>query len=390
MSRLKIRALALPVLVLAMLAFAPAAVSAQEPGPPPERFFDTASAPVNTVRLTIFYPAPNTLRHILALKAQGFIPYDNLEIVGVYHIKERTNYRESVRLVEENKLSNIHFHAVSADLDIASLYRKNAATAEFRKIFDLSNAIIFFGGPDMPPAAYGEKMDFKTIVTDPNRHYLELSMIYHLLGGSQNDSLPGFLKDRPNVPVMGICLGMQSLNVGTGGTMIQDLWSEVYGANSVEEAIALGQQKWHKNPYEMNNPLERNLVSYMPHQVKILGQSRIWTALGMTTADRPYVGSAHHQAVEKLGKGFKVIATSLDDKIIESIEHETFPNVFGVQFHPEYRKLWDTTPEFKIAPQDPDMFGYRTFLEANPPSFEFHKKLWTWFFTKVKGAESAS
>ena len=88
--------------------------------------------------------------------------------------------------------------------------------------------------------------------------------------------------------------------------------------------------------------------------------------------------------------GFKVIATSLDDKIIESIEHETFPNVFGVQFHPEYRKLWDTTPEFKIAPQDPDMFGYRTFLEANPPSFEFHKKLWTWFFTKVKGAESAS
>jgi len=383
MSRFKTRAFALSAFILALLAAFPGQAQAQEP----ERFFDTASAPKDMVRLTIFYPSVNTLRHLLALKEQGFIPYENLEIVGVYHVKEQTNYKDSVRFVEAGKLKNIHFHAVSADLNISSLFKKNAASDEFRKIFDLSNGIIFFGGPDMPPAAYGEEMDFRTVVTDPFRHYVELSMIFHLLGGRQDESVKAFLSSRPEFPVLGICLGMQSLNVGSGGAMIQDLWSEVYGVTTVEDAIALGQQKWHKNPFAMIAPNVRNLAPYMLHQVKLGTGSRIWPVLGMAASDQPYVASSHHQAVEKLGLGFRVTAASLDDKIIEAIEHEKFINVLGVQFHPEYRKLWDAAPEFKFSADDPDLFGYRTFLDANPPTYEFHKRLWNWFFTKVKGAE---
>ena len=75
--------------------------------------------------------------------------------------------------------------------------------------------------------------------------------------------------------------------------------------------------------------------------------------MGMTATDRPYIASSHHQAIDDLGLGFKVVAWSLDDQIIEAIEHEKFPNVLGVQFHPEYRKLWDATPEFKYSPDDP-------------------------------------
>jgi putative glutamine amidotransferase len=382
MPRIKFPAIAFSLILLAAFLAGPASAQAPEN----ERFFDTASAPKDMVRLTVFYPSVNTLRHLLALKEQGFIPYENLEIVGVHHVKERTNYRDAIRFVEENKLGNIHFHAIAADLKIATLFKKNAASDEFRKIFDLSNGIVFFGGPDMPPASYGEKSDFRTIVTDPFRHYVELSMIFHLLGGRQDESVKAFLADRPNFPVLGICLGMQSLSVGTGGTMIQDLWSEVYGIQTVEEAIALGQQKWHKNPFEMAAPIERNLGPYMLHQVKLVPEARAWTAIGMTAADRPYIASSHHQAIDKLGLGFKASAFSLDDKIIEAIEHEKYPHVLGVQFHPEFRKLWDATPEFKYSPDDPDLFGYRTILEANPPSFEFHKRLWNWFFLKVKGA----
>jgi putative glutamine amidotransferase len=299
----------------------------------------------------------------------------------VYHVKERTDYRDSVRFIRENNVPNVHFHAISADLGVASLYRKNAASDEFRKIFDLSDGIIFFGGPDMPPAAYGEQTDFRTIVENPFRHYLELSMIFHLLGGLQNPEFKAFLDDRPDFPVLGICLGMQSLSVGSGGTMVQDLWSEVYGKTTVEEAVALPRDQWHKNPYEMIDPLDSSLCPYMLHPIRLLPEGRVWKVMGMATDGHPYVASSHHQAVDTFGKGLRVIARSMDGRIVEAIEHEKFPNVLG--------KLWDAAPEFKIGPDDRELFGYRTVLEANPPSFEFHKKLWGWFFGGVREKHSA-
>ncbi|MCX6567141.1 MAG: gamma-glutamyl-gamma-aminobutyrate hydrolase family protein [Candidatus Aminicenantes bacterium] len=371
---------ALPVLVLIALAVFGRAAGAQSP----ERFFDTASVAHDTVRLTVFYPSVKTLKNIFALKAQGFIPYKNLEIIGVYHVKEKTDYRESVRYLQDEKIEGVRFHAVAADLSVETLYGPNAASDEFRKIFDLSDGMIFFGGPDMPPAAYGEKTDFRTVIEDPYRHYLELSMIFHLLGGGQNEGFKGFLENRPDFPILGICLGMQSLNVGAGGTMVQDLWSEIYGKTTVEEAVALDREQWHKNPYAMIPPLDRDLGPYMLHPIKLSAEGRTWKAMGMTAADRPYVASSHHQSLEKIGKGFTVVATSTDDRIIEAIEHEKFRNVLGVQFHPEFRKLWDATPEYKTTPDDRDLFGYRTQLEAHPPSYEFHKRLWIWFFTRMK------
>ncbi|MHB8055414.1 MAG: gamma-glutamyl-gamma-aminobutyrate hydrolase family protein [Candidatus Aminicenantales bacterium] len=369
--------------------FALAAFGRSAEAQAPERFFDTASAPKDNIRLTIFYPAPNTLRHIFALKAQGFIPFENLEIVGVYHVKERTDYRESLRFIQENKIEGVHFHAISADLDVASLYRKNAASDEFRKIFDLSDGIIFFGGPDMPPAAYNEQTDFRTIVENPFRHYLELSMIFHLFGGRQNPEFKAFLDDRPDFPVLGICLGMQSLSVGSGGTMVQDLWSEVYGKTTVEEVLALPRDQWHKNPYEMIDPLDSSLCPYMLHPIRFLPEGRVWKILGMTADDHPYVASSHHQAVDTVGKGFQVVARSMDGRIVEAIEHEKFPNVLGVQFHPEFRKLWEKAPEYRISPDDSELFGYRTVLDANPPSYEFHKRLWNWFFSAVRDTNKA-
>ena len=46
--------------------------------------------------------------------------------------------------------------------------------------------------------------------------------------------------------------------------------------------------------------------------------------------------------------------------------------------------LWETDPKYKISPQDKDLFGCRIYLEAHPPSFEFHKKLWAWFFASLR------
>ena len=58
-------------------------------------------------------------------------------------------------------------------------------------------------------------------------------------------------------------------------------------------------------------------------------------------ASDPVVLSSHHQSVTLPGKGWKVSATSLDGKIIEAMEHERYPYVVGVQFHPEKPGLFD-------------------------------------------------
>jgi len=382
MFRFKLHSPAFCILILAALVFGLGAAGGQTP----ERFFDTASAPKDKVRLTVFYPSVKTLMNIFALKAEGLIPYYNLEIIGVYHIKEKTDYRKSVRYLQDKKIENVRFHAVTSDLNVETLYGPNAASDEFRKIFELSDGMIFFGGPDMPPAAYGEKTDFRTVVEDPYRHYLDLSMIFHLLGGQQNPEFKAFLDDRPDFPILGICLGMQSLSVGAGGTMVQDLWTEIYGKTTVEEAAALDREQWHKNPYEMIPPLDRNIGPYMLHPVKLLPEGRAWRAMGIATEGHPLVASSHHQAVDTFGKGFRAAARSMDGRIIEAIEHEKFPNVLGVQFHPEYRKLWDATSKFKTTPDDDNRSSYRTQIEAHPPSYEFHKRLWNWFFAVMKAA----
>ena len=369
----------LSVVLLLMAAAGAALLPAQTPA----RFFDTAAAPQGQVRLTIFYPSLGTLKALLALKDLGWIPIPNLEIVGVHHQKEKTNYAESEKFVREKHLDWIKFHSIAADLGPETIFKKNAASAELEKIFSLSSGIIFFGGPDIVPALYGEKTELLTVIDDPWRHFLELTAVFHLLGGLQDSAFKGYLEKRPDFPVLGICLGLQTLNVGTGGTLIQDIWTDIYHLKTFEEAIALGPAGWHTNPYRRIAVLEKSLMPYMLHPVRFVGTSRIAAALGLKDADRPYVMSAHHQAAGRIGKGFKVAAASIDGKVVEAIEHESYGHVLGLQFHPEFPMLWETEARYKIAPADKDLFGCRTFLEAHPPSFEFHRKLWAWFFASL-------
>jgi len=356
----------------------------QPPPQPMERFFDTAAAPKGVIRLTVFYPSVGSIQALLALQKQGFMPSGGIEIVGVFHVKEMTNYAAAADFVKKIDFPWIHFHAVSAKLGLESLYRKNGATGDIRKIFDLSDGVIFFGGPDLPPAAYGEKTGLLTEIEDPDRHYLELTAAFHLLGGSQDPAFKAFLEEKPDFPVLGICLGMQTFNAAAGGTLVQDVWSDIYGARFVEDVIALGQANWHTNPHRRLFPLDRGLLPYMLHPLHLTPGGKFTSAMGFKPGDQPFIMSAHHQSAGRLGKGFRPAATSLDKKVVESIEHVAFPNVLGVQFHPEFPMLWESAARYKIAPEDKDLFGCRTYLEKRPPSWAFHKKLWAWFFNKLK------
>ncbi|MGZ7066102.1 MAG: gamma-glutamyl-gamma-aminobutyrate hydrolase family protein, partial [Candidatus Aminicenantales bacterium] len=262
-----------------------------------------------------------------------------------------------------------------------ALFKKNACTPEFEAIVRKADGVIFFGGPDIPPSVFGKKTNLLTEITDPYRHYLELSAVFHFLGGSQDGASRALLDARPGFPVLGICLGFQTLNVGTGGTLIQDIWAEFYGKAYVEDAIALGPEQWHNNPYRLLYPLDK-LMGYNFHTLQLGDKSKFVTAMGFKTADHPRILSSHHQAVEALGKDLIAVATSRDGKIIEAMEHKTYPNVLGVQFHPEHPMLWDTDPRFRQKPGDP-LTSYNAILTGMPPSLEFNKAIWKWFAERL-------
>lgn len=352
------------------------------PYQPPERFFDSAEPISEEVQIAVLYPSLGTLRALIELREEGLLTIENLAVIGVYHQDERTNYQRSIEFVRDRNLTWIKFHRISGELSMDTLFQRNPCSREFEKIFEKSDGIIFFGGADIPPYIYGEKTSLLSGISTTYRHFLELSFIFHLLGGFQDENHTPLLDSDPEFPVLGICLGAQSLNVGTGGTLTQDIWSEKYGKNYFEDVLALGKENWHNNPFARVHP-EEKLIRYNLHRIKINGQGAFFSALGFEEKDTPYIISSHHQMVEKPGKGMKIIATSLDGKVVEAIEHDRYPHVVGTQFHPEFPILWDTVRTFRITPQDEEGINLNSFLKSNPPSWDLHEKIWAWLSEKL-------
>ena len=164
--------------------------------------------------------------------------------------------------------------------------------------------------------------------------------------------------------------------------LFSDLDLEFYGKEYLEDVLSMPQEKWHNNPFEDLYP-EEGLNERTIHPIKLIKTGKICSELGFNPEDQPHILSNHHQAIEKLGKGFKIAATSLDGKVVEIIEHERFPNVLGVQFHPEATDIWGSEVIFKLSPEDAEAKSCLVFLQENPPSLDFHKKIWSWFSQKL-------
>lgn len=166
---------------------------------------------------------------------------------------------------------------------------------EIRRQLHAIDALILVGGGDIAAARYGAE----TLPTDgvPN----ELRDAYELL-------LMEVVVEMKK-PTLGICRGLQLINIFFGGSLCQDLPSQ-----------------W-KDPIEHNRPDKK----WEPvHEVCIDSQSSLSHKLNATHIG---VNSTHHQAVAELGKGLKAVAWS-PDGVIEAIESELYP-ITAVQFHPE-------------------------------------------------------
>ena len=330
-------------------------------------------------------PSVSQVKNIEQLYEKDIIPLNKIKLIGIYHENESIDYEPARTYVEKNKLVWVTFRKITGKVDLGNLFKKNKWTEQFKYIFDHTQGIIFTGGADIPPAVFGEEYDLLTVADTPNRCLYEVSFIFHLIGGSQNSPFAAFLETRPNYTVLGLCLGAQSLNVGAGGSLYQDIPSQVYGFKTVQQVLKAGVEKIHSSRYiRALHPLEEDLAPAF-HRVKFKKSSPLLKRLKMKKSDTPYVLTSHHQAVKRLGKDLKVAATSMDGKVVEIIEHQKYKNVLGVQFHPEYYSLYQKGRYYKEKPgDDARCFNLRAFLQEHPPSMTFHRAIWLWFSQALK------
>jgi len=371
----------LGVLVIALVLSAASPLAAQTPAAALDRYLDGAPDKDAAVRLSVFNPEVFNIRALAALRKNGVLDIPGLTVVGIYHERQTGNFADSRKYVADNGLDWFKFHVVTAEIGEPVLFKTNACTPEFEKIVRKTDGVILFGGPDIPPSVFGEKTLLLTGITDPYRHDLEASAVFHLLGGSQDEKFIPLLDGRPDFTVLGICLGFQTLNVGTGGTLVQDIWTEVYGKTTVEDVIALGMEQWHNNPYPRLFPRD-NLMSVNYHTLQLGDNSVFVKAMGFKSSDHPRIRSSHHQALERMGQGLVAVASSRDGRIVEAVEHKKFHAVLGVQFHPEHYGHFDPEPRHRQKPGDAPT-SLKAILENAPPSFEFNTAIWRWFSGKL-------
>ena len=291
------------------------------------------------VTVLITHPDADELRNIKKLVDRGLLKVPDLQLVGVYHADEWEDYEGARNFIAGQIDSWMELKKISCKLDDQSIYRKNECTPVFRELFDKSHGVIFTGGPDIPPVLYGEKTLLTTVIEDPPRHMFEISFLVHLLGSSRNKKIKPFLAKRPDYVVLGLCLGLQSINVAAGGTLIQDIPSEVYRVKTFEAGLKLPAAKVHRSYSRPLNPA-LGVGNAALHPVKFKGRSELVKAL-VPDGKPVKVVSLHHQGIEKLGRGLLVLATSLDGKVIEAIRHRKFPGVLGIQFHAEKDLMWE-------------------------------------------------
>lgn len=163
------------------------------------------------------------------------------------------------------------------------------------------DALLLPGGGDIDPHRYGQSPDPRVYYVDPDQDRLDFEMAQYAL-------------DR-GLPIMGICRGMQLLNVLYGGTLIQHL-----PASAV------------KHSFQRGGEVDTLAEAFTPHEVKIAPDSRLAGILGHSVSS----ASAHHQAIDRLGEGLVVVARAADGTV-EAVE-DPHRNVIGIQWHPEIRE----------------------------------------------------
>ena len=180
----------------------------------------------------------------------------------------------------------------------------------------VSGLLITGGAFDIPPEAYGETPKAGLGELKPGRTHFELAVLRVAL--------------QRKIPVLGICGGMQLLNVAFGGSLVQDIGTEIANA------------KPHEQKHDRTQP---------QHPIEVVDHSVLAECVG--GKGQLMVNSTHHQAVKAVGQGLMASAHA-PDGVVEAIEIQAKDQfVLGVQWHPEL--MIDTVP--------PNLGIYKAFVQ---------------------------
>jgi putative glutamine amidotransferase len=328
-------------------------------------------------RITIGLINPNVyaLESFHALIENNILNIPDVTLMAVCYDQVERDIPALQRYIQDQVHPLYKLKVLSGTLTPENIFHANDLSSQFEEVFSMTDGLFFLGGADIPPEVYQDKTSLLSSISTPKRHLFELSFLFHLLGGYQDSSQVPLLEQNPSYKVIGFCLGMQTLNVATGGSMIQDIPSEVYGLQYVEDVLALETNKIHRNYWQDLNPQD-DMISSNFHQIRTVKTHPFFDSDLLAAQEMPYVYSSHHQAVKQPGKNLEILATSRDGKIVEIIAHKVYRNVFAVQFHPEVAALYqENGKKMKWIPDDPHPRTYYDFL-TEKHSLEFHKKFW--------------
>jgi len=175
------------------------------------------------------------------------------------------------------------------------LHRSELRAADYARALD---GLVLQGGADVSPLTYGEQPLERRWAGDRLRDIYEIELVHEFIDAGK--------------PVLGICRGLQIINVAFGGSLYQDIATQIAGAST-----------------HITDDYERNV-----HEMSIVpgsGLARLYPG-----AARARVNSIHHQSINVLGRGLAVEARAEPDGVIEAIRHTEKRYVFATQWHPEF------------------------------------------------------
>ncbi len=222
----------------------------------------------------------------------------------------RTSHEEAHRIT--NKLQYYFAAVVAAEarpVYVSLQLSPNELAAQIRDL----DAFVLPGAPtDVNPALYGAARHLKTHDADVNREKTDFSIIEHAFASAK--------------PVLAICYGCQSLNVCLGGSLYQDITSELH------TKIEHSREGLPADAPDPIHPARIDLGGEIAQLAAISGHANQNDAFDVQ------INTSHHQSVRDLGRGLRVAAVA-PDGVIEAVEHEPHKHwVVGVQWHPERMK----------------------------------------------------
>ncbi len=172
---------------------------------------------------------------------------------------------------------------------------------DIRDLVSCFDGFLFTGGHDIDPERYGQPMYSFCEEISPERDHMELILIDEIR--------------KQDKPVLGVCRGLQLINVAFGGTLYQDLAKQKNNPNLLQHG-------------------QKTEFFYPVHDVDISEDSML---KAIVKEDSIRVNSMHHQGIDVLGEGVNAVARAADG-VVEAIEVPDMKFCLAVQWHPEF--LW--------------------------------------------------